>query len=127
MRPVHLASLLGLFNQLQRQGVSYRLGAKADNRQFNPQSDGQLSTAVNTITSLDCSGFTRYILYASSGDLVPNGSQNQLSYFQQNIGADVSLLSTYVDVNRTVSGPTLSIAFIKPFVNGCGNIGNIST
>lgn len=54
--------------------------------------------------------------------MVPDGSQNQLSWFQDN---GYAALGSYSDVNADVGGAVLYIAFIKPYVNGCGSVGHV--
>ena len=119
---VDISILLDTFNQLQRRGVSYIYGGKADLKSTNPRSAGRLSTPLDTIDGLDCSGFTRYSLYRAAGWLIPDGSQEQRAWFQEEFG---NALAAYSDVNANVGRDALYIAFIKPNVNGCGDIGHV--
>ena len=125
---IDLALLISSFNQLQRRGVRYVYGGKAEDRSVNPRSTGRLSTPLDTIDGLDCSGFFRYILYqATNGSWdVPDGSQSELQWF---IGAEqrgeLTAVAPYSTVNTGTERPALFASFIKPYVNGCGAIGHV--
>ena len=120
--PVNTSTLISVSNQLQRRGVKYVYGGKIENRDVNPRSTGKLSTPPDTIDGLDCSGYMRYVLYQAANWVIPDGSQNQLEYFQDG-GFDQ--LAAYGDTNADVGRNALSIGFIKPYVNGCGPIGHV--
>jgi cell wall-associated NlpC family hydrolase len=122
MNPINKSLLISLSAQLERRGVKYGYGAKADDKQTNPRSTGQLSTPPDTIDQIDCSGFSRYILYQTAGWRIPDGSQNQREWCENN---QLVKLATYADVNDDVGGEALYIAFIKPYTNGCGSIGHV--
>ena len=119
---VNASTLISVSNQLQRRGVKYVYGGKIDNRDVNPRSTGKLSTPPDTIDGLDCSGYMRYVLYQAANWVIPDGSQNQLEYFQD---GDFEQLAAYDDTNADVGRDHLSIGFIKPWVNGCGAIGHV--
>jgi hypothetical protein len=121
-RPVDVSALISLFNQLQRRGVRYVYGGKAEDKSVNPRSTGRLSTPPDTIDGLDCSGFTRYALYQASGLDIRDGSENQLEFFQ---GGGFRQIESYADVNEDIGRGGLYIGFIKPHVNGCGPIGHV--
>jgi hypothetical protein len=121
------------FAQLERQGVAYGLGAKAEGYvyegiRWNPNSTGQLSTPMNTIKHLDCSGFVRYALYRATETklVIPDGSQNQREWCEKQ-AADKLLhkVSKYENTNKYLTKERLFIAFIKPWTNGCGTIGHV--
>jgi len=114
--------LISISAQLERRGVKYEYGAKADDKQTNPRSTGQLSTPPDTIDEIDCSGFSRYILYQSAGWNIPDGSQSQRDWCEK---STLVKLANYTDVNADVGGDALYIAFIKPYTNGCGSIGHV--
>jgi hypothetical protein len=130
---VDLNSLERDFAQLERQGVAYGLGAKAEGytykgRQWNPNSTRKLSTPVSTIEHLDCSGFVRYLLYrATDAKLeIPDGSQNQREWCEQQAAAKLlHKVSKYENTNKYLTKERLFIAFIKPWTNGCGEIGHV--
>lgn len=126
MQALDTSLMLSLFNQLERRGVRYGYGAKADDKTTNPRSTGRLSTPVDTIDQIDCSGFTRYITYqATSGAVtLPDGSQDQLDWFSRQKDKTISKLGQYSDLTK-VAGPSLFVGFIKPHVNGCGDIGHV--
>jgi hypothetical protein len=119
--PIDVSRLIGVFNQLQRRGVKYFYGAKANDKSHNPRSSGRLSTPPDTIDELDCSGFTRYALYQAAGWTIPDGSENQLDWYR-NQGFE--RLASYSQVNRN-NGRGLYIAFIKADTNGAGHIGHV--
>lgn len=126
--PVDLDKLERVFAELDLRGVQYGLGAKAEGstykgRRYNKRSSGNLSTAPNTIDNLDCSGWTRYGLFqATNGKLViPDGSQAQREWCENNGLHKVN----YPDANRYMTDRRLFIAFIKPFTNGCGEVGHV--
>ena len=122
-KPVDVSALISLFNQLQRRGVKYHYGAKADDKSINPRSTGRLSTPPDTIDELDCSGFTRYAVYQAAASLdIQDGSETQLEWFQ---GEGFRKLGSYSDVNEDVGRSALYIAFIKAHVNGSGPIGHV--
>ena len=121
--PVDVSALISLFNQLQRRGVKYLYGGKANDKSVNPRSNGRLSTPPDTIDGLDCSGFTRYALYQAAAGLdIHDGSENQLEWFQ---GRGFRQLGSYSDVNEDIGRSGLYIGFIKAHVNGCGPIGHV--
>jgi hypothetical protein len=121
--PVDVSALISLFNQLQRRGVKYLYGGKANDKSTNRRSNGRLSTPPDTIDGLDCSGFTRYALYQTAAGLdIRDGSENQLEWFQ---GGSFRQLESYSDVNEDIGRSALYIAFIKAHVNGCGPIGHV--
>ncbi len=103
--PVDVTVLISLFNQLQRRGVKYVYGGKVDNKSVNPRSNGRLSTPPDTIDGLDCSGFIRYALYQAATWVVPDGSENQLLWFQE---GGFSKLGS--DVNKEVGRNALSLS-----------------
>jgi len=121
-KPVDVSVLISLFNQLQRRGVKYIYGGKANDKSINPRSTGRLSTPPDTIDGLDCSGFTCYALYQAAGLVIPDGSENQLEWFQRE---DFRRLEPYSNVNEDMGHSVLYIAFIKAHVNGCGAIGHV--
>jgi len=122
MTPVNKNALISITAQLERRGVTYGYGAKADDKSANPRSTGQLSTPPDTIDQIDCSGFTRYILFQAAGWRVPDGSQDQRQWFEDN---GFTKLSSYSVVNNGVGAEALYIAFIKPNTNGCGSVGHV--
>jgi hypothetical protein len=91
-------------------------------KSINPRSTGRLSTPPDTIDGLDCSGFTCYALYQAAGLVIPDGSENQLEWFQRE---DFRRLEPYSNVNEDMGHSVLYIAFIKAHVNGCGAIGHV--
>jgi hypothetical protein len=112
--PVDLPKLESLFAQLERQGVTYRLGAKAN----------QLHDPPSKITALDCSGFVRWII-AQATDfqlILPDGSQMQREWAST---AGLHQLSKYSDCNTYLTEKRLFIAFIRPNYNGAGTIGHV--
>jgi hypothetical protein len=123
------------FGQLQRQGVAYGYGAKPEGgsdprtgRRWNPNSTGRLSTPVSTIENIDCSGFIRFLLYrATEGALViPDGSQPEREWCEQKHSAGLlHKIAHYADTNAYITNERLFIAFIKPWTNGCGQIGHV--
>lgn len=121
---VSLSRLETLFAQLERHGVRYGLGAKADAKNWNPQSDGTLNTPVSNIQYLDCSGFVRYALYHASGQQLklPDGSQVQRAWCEQN---GLHQVARYADAAAYMTEKRLFICFIKPFTNGCGETGHV--
>ena len=130
---IQLAKLKSTFAQLERQGVQYGLGAKAEGYtisgvHWNPNSNGHLTTPVNTLQHIDCSGFVRYILFqATDGALViPDGSQAQREWFEAAADrGDTHKLAQYSDANTYISESRLFIGFIKPNTNGCGPVGHV--
>jgi hypothetical protein len=125
---IDVTMLTSSFSQLQRRGVSYVYGGKADDRSTNRRSNGSLSTPLDTIDGLDCSGFFRYMIYrATSGTcIIPDGSQNQLDWFSSQASAgNVNQVYPYSIVNLSATSPQLFACFIKPHVNGCGDIGHV--
>lgn len=119
---INVSTVISLVNQMQRRGVKYVYGGKVENRQVNPRSTGRLSTPVDTIDGLDCSGFMRYALYQAAGWTIPDGSENQFEWAQ---GQGFAKLAAYADVNADIGAPALSISFIKPHTNGAGAIGHV--
>jgi hypothetical protein len=130
---VDLNTLERDFAQLERQGVAYGLGAKAEGSfyegvRWNPHSTGQLSTPLTTVKHLDCSGFVRYALYrATEGKLIiPDGSQVQREWCERQAAAKLlHKASKYENTNKYLTKERLFIAFIKPWTNGCGAIGHV--
>ena len=135
--PIFLSKLDSLFAQLERQGVVYGFGAKAEGgsdprngHRWNPRSTGRLSTLPATISAIDCSGATRYLAYnASEGKLVlPDGSQAQREWCEaqaKNPTSGVHLVSPYSNVNTYMTDARLFIAFIRPGYHGCGGVGHV--
>lgn len=54
-------------------GASYKLGAKAP----------KLTAQLGGIDRIDCSGYTRIILYKAGGVTIPDGSASQLTWFRE--------------------------------------------
>jgi hypothetical protein len=121
------------FAQLERRGVGYGYGAKAEGffsngKKWNPNSTGNLSTSINSIEHLDCSGFIRYVLYrATETELtIPDGSQIQREWCEQLAAANLlHKVNNYANTNKYITKERLFIAFIKPWTNGCGEIGHV--
>jgi hypothetical protein len=132
---VDLDRLEHVIAQMERRGVKYGLGAKAEGgkhpetgRRFNPRSNGTISTPVSSIDNIDCSGLVRYALhYATKGALrIPDGSQRQREWCEDM--ARLGLLhpvGRYADAAKHMTGKRLFICFIKPFTNGCGPVGHV--
>lgn len=133
--------LLSEIAQMQRRGVPYGYGAKAegghdprDGREWNKRSTGKISTPVDTIDNLDCSGAIRKWLFDVSGVAIPDGSQAQLAYFEKlskdpnsgvkQIDTHGSDRENYKAAARYV-GKRVFICFITPWVNGCDSIGHV--
>lgn len=120
--PINVSRLLSVFSQLQRRGVRYLYGAKATDKLDNPRSSGRLSTPPDTVDKLDCSGFARYAIYQAAEWTIPDGSENQLQWFER---AEFARVAPYSKVNENRSGRVLYIAFIKANTNGAGHIGHV--
>lgn len=100
---VDSARLLNVCQVLMGGSVSYKLGAKAG-----------VKKDMNTITTIDCSGFTRYVLYHATGgklNLV-GGSVMQKSAMEK------SKYKSVVYATAASSDWTLRIAFIPNNKNG---------
>lgn len=133
--PINLSKLRSDFAQLERLGIPYGYGAKAEGsknpntgEKYNSRSNGHLSTDPSTLDHLDCSGFIRYILYRASGGalVLPDGSQNQRGWCEgQANGGEMHSVARYQDANTYMTPNRLFIAFIKPHTNGCGPIGHV--
>lgn len=54
-------------------GASYKLGKKAP----------KLTSQLGGIDLIDCSGYTRIVLYKAGGVTIPDGSANQLQWFRE--------------------------------------------
>jgi hypothetical protein len=130
---IQLAKLKSTFAQLERQGVQYGLGAKAEGytiegKHWNPRSNGHLNTPVNTLDNIDCSGFVRYILFHATDEalVIPDGSQVQREWFEKAAArGETHKLTNYADANTYISDSRLFIGFIKPNTNGCGPVGHV--
>lgn len=109
---LHYPTLLSVWSQLERQGVTYGYGVKAPRLDCEPKE----------IHSIDCSGLIRYVVYQSSvGRLVlPDGSQAQREYMEQ---SGAHKLARYEDVSFAVPGRVF-LCFIKPWEKGCGAVGH---
>ena len=70
-------------------GCGYRLGAKA------PSLDTQLAA----IAQIDCSGFTRIIIYKACGEKIPDGSARQLDWL-----IDSNFKESTVDNGKLLDG-----------------------
>ena len=117
-----------VFAQLQRQGMGYKLGAKADDRKLNPRAGGRLGAGPETLEYLDCSGAIRYLVFqATRGALVlPDGSQNQRAWCEERAShGQLHRVAKYPDVARYMTARRLFLAFIKPWTNGCGAVGHV--
>jgi hypothetical protein len=131
---IDLDQLESLFGDLQRQGVNYGLGAKPEGgtnprngQRWNPRSSRHLSTRPSTIDNLDCSGFIRYMLFNSTdGHLtIPDGSQMQRAWCERQASqGNLHQVNRYRDAANYMTDKRLFICFIKPFTNGCGEIGS---
>ena len=112
--PINLKKLHQDFAQLERQGVRYHLGSKAQ----------ELSLPLTAIRYLDCSGYIRYALYRATGGalIIPDGSQMQREWAEK---AGLHKLAQYSDVETYGADNRLFIAFIKPGENGSGSIGHV--
>lgn len=99
---VDLALMKTLFDRT-RGRVKYRLGAKC-----------ALDADSHTITKIDCSGFSRWILYRASDGAIkmPDGSQMQLAWVRDQ---GWRKLVDYSDVQHAEEDPSrLFIAFLSP-------------
>jgi hypothetical protein len=111
LEPVSLALLETVFSHMDGR-VGYVLGAKAPS----------LTCDTSQIHTIDCSGFSRYILArATNGLLVlPDGSQNQLAWASQE---GLQRLANYSDVQFAAADPSrLFIGFLKPGSDGIGHV-----
>lgn len=132
---VSLSILWSDLAQLERQGVTYGYGAKAEGsrdprtgRRWNPNSTGHLDTPLSTIEYLDCSGYIRYALFrASAGKLIlPDGSQMQRTWMEGKAAeGDTHSIHAYYDEVAHMTATRLFINFIKPGVHGCGPVGHV--
>lgn len=132
---VNLQILETLFAQMERNDVRYGLGAKAEggsdprnNHRWNPRSNGSLSTPVNSIDNIDCSGFVRYALFhATNGALdIGDGSQNQRGWCEHKAAAgELHAVQSYANSAKFINAHRLFICFIKPNTNGCGPVGHV--
>jgi hypothetical protein len=106
------------FAQLERQGVSYGLGAKAPAGFFHAAPDVSLAN----LKHIDCSGYVRLAIYRATGGklTLPDGSQNQRAWAEKNLRE-----VPYQDAARYMTGKRLFICFIKPHANGCGDVGHV--
>lgn len=114
---INLEKLESIFAQLERRGVQYGLGAKAP----------KLTCPPSAIKKIDCSGAVRYLLFqATDGALVlPDGSQNQRAWCEAKAREGDLRKVNYEDAANYITDTRLFIAFIKPFVNGCGEVGHV--
>lgn len=99
---IDLALMKTLFDRT-RGRVKYRLGAKC-----------ALDADSATITHIDCSGFSRWILYRASDGAIkmPDGSQAQLEWVRVQ---HWHKLASYWDVQHARKDPSrLFIAFLSP-------------
>jgi hypothetical protein len=132
---IDLDILRSEFGQLERQGTPYGYGAKAEGsrnpntgEKYNARSNGHLSTNLSTIDHLDCSGFIRYALYRASNHALslPDGSQQQRQWCEaRSHDSGLHQVVDYADTNAYLTPERLFIAFIKPYTNGCGEIGHV--
>ena len=115
MTPISMSKLLTLHAQVERHGVTYGLGAKAHSLHDEP----------GDFSAIDCSGYTRWLLFkASGGNLtIPDGSQNQRAWAEQGGLKKVAYKDAAAYIGE--KGQRLFICFIKPFTNGCGNVGHV--
>jgi hypothetical protein len=127
MEPLNRKILFDTHAALINQNVAYGYGAKSeggadprDGHHWNPDSTGKLSTPIESIENIDCSGLIRYLVYrASDGDTRwPDGSQDQLAWCRVNLQK-----CSYNDCANQDN--ILRIAFMSPGVNGVGNIGHV--
>jgi hypothetical protein len=88
--------------------IGYSLGAKAPS----------LDCAPADISQLDCSGFSRYLLYQATDKqiMLPDGSSNQLSWCKTNRLAKVAYS------NAASYDGWLRIAFIEPNKKRAGHV-----
>lgn len=99
LREIDFELLETLFAKMNGK-VPYKLGGKA-----------KLGDDSNDIESIDCSGFTRWILNRVSGLVIPDGSQNQLQWARDNCRK----LAKYADVEYARNDPSrLFMGFLSP-------------
>lgn len=131
---ISIALALTTFRTLLAQGVPYGYGAKAEGgadprngHRWNTRSTGHLSTPIDTIENIDCSGGVRYIVYkATNGQLIlPDGSQDQREQCEEWAAAGLIHKVSYRDAAKYMTGRRLFICFIKPGTNGCGSVGHV--
>lgn len=105
---IDLAKLLDLHARMDK--VKYGLGDKANPKTAEPE----------TIKSIDCSGYVRFVLYKASGgkvDCSPNGGS-----WHQNEWCKAKLTAiTYEAATAGASDGKLRIAFYKP-AKGVGHV-----
>lgn len=124
MKPASLSILLVMLKTLKGR-VTYGFGSKADEVPFFRDSLASLLKILH----LDCSGLARLGLYrATSGSVkMPDGSQNQLAYFEKLAKDPKSGVRkvSYVNAARYMTDKRLFICFIKPYTNGCKAVGHV--
>lgn len=115
---VDLPKLIDFYAECERVGIGYGLGAKAPKMSFPP----------DRIEKIDCSGFVRWALFHATGGalLLPDGSQNQREWCEwKERNGHMRKTSSYENAARYMTDSRLFICFIKPGVNGCGNVGHV--
>lgn len=111
----NLPAVLRDFDQMERAGYSYKLGGKLSMK---------VAPGAHKPRRVDCSGLMDYLLSRNGLD-VPDGSQNQLAFFERLAKeGKVHELAQYSDVTYGDPG-RLFIAFIKVNTNGAGKIGHV--
>ncbi len=114
LKPVPAVSLNALASIFDRQvlhGIPYGFGAKAKT----------LSMLPEKIQAIDCSGEVRYLLAQGSKQnlIIPDGSVTQREWCEDRLRQVDYLDLPMADPSR------LFIAFITPFINGCGRVGHV--
>ena len=95
--PINTSRLTRSLMSCSGAAVRNKYGAKATDKQVNHRSTGRLSTPPDTIDKLDCSGFTRYALYQAARWNIPDGSENQLEWFEKE---HFPRITPYAEVNK---------------------------
>ncbi len=108
---VSLSLLTGIFDRQVLHGIPYGFGHKAKSLTMLPEK----------INSIDCSGEVRYLLAQGSKQnlIIPDGSVTQREWCEPRLRE--------VDYNDLpmADESRLFIAFITPFINGCGRVGHV--
>jgi hypothetical protein len=126
--PVDLELMEQVFSVQERQGTAYGYGVKADQGEDANGKPYTLERDSHTIKEIDCSGESRYLLAKATDQqlIIPDGSQAQREWFEAKAAAgEVHQIAHYADIPRYMTPRRLIICFIKPFTNGCGDIGHV--
>jgi hypothetical protein len=106
--PIKLETLQTLAHAMELRGVRYKLGAKA-----------RLDTRLQSISSIDCSGYIRWLVYHSTEPslALPDGSWMQRAFLAERLRA-----VAYSAAAPRKNDSTLYVAFVDPATDHTGHV-----